>query len=57
MSMRDMPLYAQLLREGLAPASVAKRQTILEEHAEQVESDMKALCATASQVALAWVLA
>ena len=53
--MRDMPLYAQLLREGLAPASVAKRQTILEEHAEQVETDMKALGVTASQIAVAWV--
>ncbi|NMM07777.1 MerR family transcriptional regulator [Polaromonas sp.] len=43
MSMRDMQLYAQLLREGLAPASAAKRQVILEEHAERVEADMKAL--------------
>ena len=43
MSMRDMQRYAQLLRQGQAPHSLAERQTLLEEHARRVEEDMRAL--------------
>jgi len=43
MSMRDMQRYAQLLRQGQVPDSLAERQTLLEEHARRVEADMRAL--------------
>jgi DNA-binding transcriptional MerR regulator len=43
MSMRDMQRYAQLRREGDVPASLAERQTLLEEHARRLEEDMRAL--------------
>lgn len=43
MSMRDMQRYAQLLRQGQVPDSLAERQALLEEHARRVEADMRAL--------------
>ncbi|CAN7360215.1 MerR family transcriptional regulator [Polaromonas sp. LjRoot131] len=42
MSMRDMQRYAQLLRQGNAAASVAERQTLLEAHAERLETEIRA---------------
>jgi len=41
MSMRDMQRYARLLRQGNAAASVAERQTLLEEHAERLETEIR----------------
>jgi DNA-binding transcriptional MerR regulator len=46
MSMRDMQRYAELLRQGPAPASLAERQALLEDHARRVEVDMHALAET-----------
>ena len=43
MSMRDMQRYAQLLRQGQVPDSLAERQTLLEEHARRLEADMRTL--------------
>lgn len=43
MSMRDMQRYAQLLRQGDASESVVERQTILEDHARRLESDLRTL--------------
>src|SRR5438445_13738504 len=40
MSMRDMPRYAQLLRQGQVPDGLAERNTPLEAHALQVAEDM-----------------
>jgi DNA-binding transcriptional MerR regulator len=43
MSMRDMQRYAELLRQGQVPDSLAERQTLLEEHARSLEADMRTL--------------
>lgn len=43
MSMRDMQRYAQLRRQGNTPASLAERQTLMEDHAQRVEADMRVL--------------
>lgn len=43
MSMRDMQRYAQLLRQGQVPDSLAERQALLEEHARRLEADMRTL--------------
>ncbi|MFZ3083821.1 MerR family transcriptional regulator [Rhodoferax ferrireducens] len=43
MSMRDMQRYAQLRRQGNTPASLAERQTLMEDHARRVEADMRVL--------------
>ncbi|MDB5964310.1 MAG: transcriptional regulator, MerR family [Polaromonas sp.] len=43
MPMRDMQRYAELLRQGQAPGSLAERQAMLEAHATRVEADMRAL--------------
>ena len=43
MSMRDMQRYAQLLRIGnSSAASLAERQALLEEHAERLETEIRA---------------
>ena len=43
MSMRDMQRYAQLLRIGNASAaSMAERQALLEDHAERLETGIRA---------------
>lgn len=42
MSMRDMQRYAQLLRKGnSSAASLAERQTLLEDHAERLEAEIR----------------
>ena len=43
MSMRDMQRYAQLLRQGQVPDSLAERQALLEEHARRLDADMRTL--------------
>jgi DNA-binding transcriptional MerR regulator len=42
MSMRHMQRYAQLLRKGNTAASLAERQTLLEEHAARLEAGIRA---------------
>jgi len=41
MPMRDMQRYAELLRQGPVPQSLAERRTMLEQHAERLEADMR----------------
>ncbi len=43
MPMRDMQRYAQLLREGPSPGSMAERQAMLEHHALRLEEDQRVL--------------
>lgn len=43
MPMRDMQRYAQLLREGQTPDSMAERQAMLEQHAQRLEEDQRVL--------------
>lgn len=43
MPMRDMQRYAQLLREGQTPDSLAERQAMLEQHALRLEADQRVL--------------
>lgn len=43
MPMRDMQRYAQLRRLGDTPASLAERQTLMEEHAQRVAADLRVL--------------
>jgi hypothetical protein len=38
-----MQRYAQLLREGQAPESMAERQAMLEEHARRLEEEQRLL--------------
>jgi len=42
MSMQAMQRYAQLLRQGNADSSLTERQAMLEEHAAQLEADIRA---------------
>lgn len=50
MSMRDMQRYAHLRRQGDTPASLAERQTLMENHAQRVEADMRVLDETLDYV-------
>ena len=40
MSMRDMQRYAELLRQGDTPESLAERRTVLQQHAQRLQADI-----------------